>query len=83
MDGWMEEGRDAVNDGTGHGNKSVEVGGGVGWGWGVGLGSFLDNSTDRSLASTVVSPLRSELGASQDPRRAYLWLQGTLRTGTF
>lgn len=32
MDGWMEEGRDAVNDGTGHGNKSVEVGGGVGWG---------------------------------------------------
>lgn len=80
MDGWMEEGRDAVNDGTGHGNKSVEVGGG---GWGVGLGSFLDNSTDRSLASTVVSPLWSELGASQDPRRAYLWLQGTLLTGTF
>lgn len=48
MDGWMEGGRDAVNDGTGHGNKSVEVGVGVG----VGLGGVLSWVT----AQTAVWP---------------------------
>lgn len=54
--------------GRANGYKSVEVV--VGW---EEESSFLDNSTDHSLASIFVSPLPSELGASLNPKRENVW----------